>query len=229
MSRARGRGCRPQVARERQTVVALLVGSRRRSIIVSDRAPGLTPALDLVVAAVGAEEEDRLGLAGLDVGDGARDRPGAACPRARASWTTSRPRAGRRSRPTPRSAAKMSSAPRARATAERPGAAGAPPAGAARGGSLTPGRPRWRAAAGPRRCEPLGQRGHEVAERLAVARSDAIETHSCGPWWPPPTGPNSTAGMPASRNETASEAPSRPTLSASPSIERPTASRRART
>jgi hypothetical protein len=42
-------------------------------------------------------------------------------------------------------------------------------------------------------------------------------------------GPNSTAGIPASMNEIASDEPSRPIDSASPSIERPTASRRAST
>ena len=41
---------------------------------------------------------------------------------------------------------------------------------------------------------------------------EEIETHSAGPWWPSPIGPNSTAGTPAARKETASEAPSRPTL-----------------
>ena len=45
--------------------------------------------------------------------------------------------------------------------------------------------------------------------------SDRIDTHSSGPWWPSPDGPHSTAGTPASRNEIASEAPSRPTPSRS--------------
>ena len=63
------------------------------------------------------------------------------------------------------------------------------------------GRPRRRAARGsPPRPRPPGPctKSHE---RLAVAGRDEIETHSSGPWWPAPTGPNSTAGTPASRKE----------------------------
>ena len=41
--------------------------------------------------------------------------------------------------------------------------------------------------------------------------SDSIETHSSGPWWPSPTGPNSTPGIPAFRKEMTSDVPSRPT------------------
>ena len=57
-----------------------------------------------------------------------------------------------------------------------------------------------------------GRCDDEVAQRLGGSGpATAIETHSCGPWWPPPIGPNSTAGTPACRNEIASDAPSRPT------------------
>ena len=56
-----------------------------------------------------------------------------------------------------------------------------------------------------------------------------METHSSGPWWPAPLGPNSTAGTPASRNEPASEAPSRPTLSDSPLVSRAATSQSAMT
>ena len=43
-----------------------------------------------------------------------------------------------------------------------------------------------------------------------------MSTYSSGPWWPAPAGPNSMAGIPRSRKNTASEAPSRPTAGASP-------------
>ncbi len=68
-----------------------------------------------------------------------------------------------------------------------------------------------------------------TSERRYLA-SDDTDTHSSGPWWPAPSGPNSTAGMPAAMNATASDAPSRPTLITSLSgMARATASRRART
>ena len=74
-------------------------------------------------------------------------------------------------------------------------------------------RPRRRA--GRRRCAPaIGQGRDELDPAPRDSwRSEGIDTHSSGPWWPSPAGPNSTAGTPASRNEMASEAPSRPTLS----------------
>ena len=45
--------------------------------------------------------------------------------------------------------------------------------------------------------QPGRQQRDEVASSAwRKRRSEAIETHSSGPWWPAPTGPNSTAGMP---------------------------------
>ena len=66
-----------------------------------------------------------------------------------------------------------------------------------------------------------------TSERRYRAIEDT-DTHSSGPWCPAPSGPNSTAGMPAAMNATASDAPSRPTLRTSLSgIDRVTASRSA--
>ena len=64
----------------------------------------------------------------------------------------------------------------------------------------------------PSRSAPSREVVDEALERLAVAAQRGTETHSSGPWWPSPIGPNSTAGTPTRRKETASEAPSRPTL-----------------
>ena len=62
-----------------------------------------------------------------------------------------------------------------------------------------------------------GSRLTNSTKACRYSPSDRIDTHSSGPWWPSPAGPNSTAGTPASRNEIASEAPSRPTEIWSPS------------
>src|SRR5918994_1192316 len=69
-----------------------------------------------------------------------------------------------------------------------------------------------------RRSPPSRWAGRRFTNSTSAARywpSDRIDTHSSGPWWPSPDGPHSTAGTPASRNEIASEAPSRPTPSRS--------------
>ena len=83
------------------------------------------------------------------------------------------------------------------------------------------GRRLLRSPAGPgrslsRRAGPGSRAGRRRAS-AGRSRSEETETHSSGPWWPSPTGPNSTAGTPTRRKETASEAPSRPTLIGSPS------------
>ena len=77
--------------------------------------------------------------------------------------------------------------------------------------------------------EPPRQALDKVDDRVPVAAQRATETHSSGPRWPPPSGPNSTAGIPARRKETASDAPSRPTLVVSPSVYGAVAPQSART
>ena len=180
-------------------------------MIVSERAGSSWRS---AVAAVGADEQDRLRLAGLR--RRRRSGPGrvGALVRSLRDQVVEREQRGRGRRARREQEDEEAPAPK-RSSMQ------------AAGGSRTVGLKRSAALHGPQAAVAgerarRGGRAHEVAERLAVAASARLsETHSSGPWWPPPIGPNSTAGMPASRNEIASDAPSRPTLSASPSIELP--------
>ena len=166
-------------------------------MIVSERAP--PAALDVVLGApVGAEDHQRLRLARVGrrrAGPCRASAPG----RARARPRPCPPR-GRRPPWWPRRRRRSRGRRRAGAASRVPG----------RGMSSSI----RRSAGGARLAGGVRRAGSSFTNSTSACRywpSDRIDTHSSGPWWPAPVGPHSTAGTPASRNEIASEAPSRPT------------------